>query len=105
MENEDIAGKLGALGNPTRLSVYRLLVRAGEAGVPVGSVQKSLGIPGSTLTHHIRILVTAGLAGQEREGTTLICRARYETMHEIIDYLKDECCADSSDRSSSESAA
>jgi len=105
MNNEDIASKLAALGNPTRLSVYRLLVRAGDSGIPVGSVLKSLGIPGSTLTHHIRILVSAGLADQEREGTTLICRARYETMHGIIDYLKDECCVDSMDMPKDESAA
>ena len=89
-----MAKKLHALGNPTRLAVFLQLVRAGRDGVAVGGVQKALGLPGSTLSHHLQRLIAAGLARQERRGTTLICTADYETMEAIVSYLNDECCAD-----------
>ena len=81
--------------------VFRLLVRAGPEGVPVGRIQKSLDIPGSTLSHHIQRLVGAGLAHQEREGAELICSADFGAMRAIIDYLEDECCADAAEESKS----
>lgn len=96
MKLEQAALQLEALGNPTRLNIYRILVRAGEEGLPVGSVQEKLGIPGSTLSHHCKRLVETGLVSQERHATTLICRAEYPAMQALIGYLADECCADGS---------
>lgn len=92
---EDAAKKLEAIGNPTRLSLYRHLVRAGEAGLPVGNLQTTFNIPGSTLTHHLRRLTEAGLIERERRATTLICRVNYDAMNALVGYLVDECCADS----------
>lgn len=83
-----------ALGNPTRLKIYRVLVRAGDEGISVGHIQDRIGIPASTLSHHCKRLVDTGLCSQERRGTTLICRARYPAMRALIGYLADECCAD-----------
>ena len=94
MKLETASLQLEALGNPTRLRIYRLLVRAGPDGLAVGAVQDKLDMPGSTLSHHIRKLVDAGLVDQERQATTLICRARYSAMTDLIGYLSDECCAD-----------
>jgi len=94
MKLEKAASQLEALGNPTRLQLYRTLVRAGDDGLPVGSIQERLDIPGSTLSHHIRRLVETGLVTQERQATTLICRAHYPGMNALIGYLADECCAD-----------
>lgn len=91
-----IADQLEALGNPTRLAIYRILVRAGDEGLPVGKIQDRLGVPGSTLTHHCKRLVAANLCTQERRATTLICRANYRNMANLIGYLVDECCADGS---------
>jgi ArsR family transcriptional regulator len=96
MKVERAAKQLEALGNPTRLQVYRLLVRAGEAGLPVGKVQSRLKLPASTLSHHLHRLILTGLVGQERQGTTLICRANYPSMRELLGFLTDECCADAS---------
>lgn len=96
MNIEQAAAQLEALGNPTRLSLYRILVRAGEEGLPVGRIQERLGIPASTLSHHCRRLVETGLVTQERQATTLICRAHYPAMHGLIGFLADECCADAS---------
>src|SRR3546814_18418917 len=76
-------------------SDLRVLVRAGAEGLPVGRIQEKLAIPGSTLSHHCKRLIETGLVTQERQATTLICRARYPAMQSLIGYLADECCADS----------
>ena len=95
MNTDDAAAHLEALGNPTRLRIYRLLVRAGEAGLPVGKLQAALDIAPSTLSHHLKALVLVGLVTQERQATTLLCRANYDVMHSLIEFLVAECCADS----------
>ena len=95
MNIETAASQLEALGNTTRLTIYRTLVRAGENGLPVGKLQLKLDIAGSTLSHHLRKLVEVSLVSQERQATTLICRANYDSMNGLIGYLADECCADS----------
>ncbi|WP_040676496.1 ArsR/SmtB family transcription factor [Nitratireductor pacificus] len=96
MKLETAASQLEALGNPVRLRLYRLLVRAGDEGLPVGRLQEKLGLPASTLSHHCKRLDEAGLMTRERQGTTLLCRAHYPAMRALIGFLDDECCADSS---------
>lgn len=94
MKLEKAATQLEALGNPTRLGIYRLLVRAGPDGLPVGTVQDRMGMAASTLSHHLRKLIDTGLVTQERQATTLISRAHYPSMDALIGFLADECCAD-----------
>ncbi|MDP9137906.1 MAG: transcriptional regulator, partial [Pseudomonadota bacterium] len=50
MKLVDAAAQLEALGNPTRLAVFRILVRAGEVGLPVGRLQQKIGAAASTLS-------------------------------------------------------
>lgn len=88
----ETADALAALGNPTRLAIYQLLVRAGQPGLNVGTIQAELDIPGSTLTHHLKQLMAVGLVHQERQGTSLICRADYARMEGILEFLTAECC-------------
>ncbi len=92
METTTAANCLEALGNPTRLEIYRLLVQAGPAGVVVGALQERLGIPASTLSHHLARLVRVGLVTQERHSRTLVCRANYARMNGLLDYLGENCC-------------
>jgi ArsR family transcriptional regulator, arsenate/arsenite/antimonite-responsive transcriptional repressor len=96
MKIDDAAARLEALGNPTRLRIYRTLVRAGDAGLSVGKLQTKLDLAGSTLSHHLKALIAVGLIVQERQGTTLICRANYDVMRGIVDFLVAECCIESS---------
>ena len=105
MNIEQAAKQLEALGNPTRLEVYRTLVRAGQAGLPVGCLQEKLGIPASTLSHHLHRLILTGLVTQERQATTLISRANYPAMNTLLDFLVDECCADVGCGAGAEAAA
>jgi ArsR family transcriptional regulator len=94
MKIEDAAARLEALGNPTRLRIYRMLVKAGDAGVPVGKLQGRIGIPASTLSHHLKTLLIVGLITQERDATTLLCRANYGVMRGLVEFLVDECCTE-----------
>jgi DNA-binding transcriptional ArsR family regulator len=94
MKLDRAAKQLEALGNPTRLQVYRALVRAGDPGLPVGRLQQKIGIAASTLSHHLHRLILTGLVTQERQSTTLICRANYPAMDQLLGFLADECCAD-----------
>nr|WP_285674831.1 metalloregulator ArsR/SmtB family transcription factor [Limibaculum sp. NKW23] len=83
-----------ALGSVPRLMILRILVRAGEGGLAVGALGERLGITGSTLSHHIAALVRAGLIEQIRHGRSLICRARFDEVRDLADYLISECCRD-----------
>ena len=94
MKIDDAAARLEALGNPTRLRIYRTLVRAGDPGLSVGKLQSRLAIPGSTLSHHLKSLIIVGLITQERDATTLICRANYQVMRGLVDFLVAECCTE-----------
>jgi DNA-binding transcriptional ArsR family regulator len=105
MKPHDAAAHLEALGNPTRLKIYRTLIRAGAAGLPVGRLQEKLKIAPSTLSHHIKALVVVGLVSQIREATTLVCHANYEIMRELVDFLVAECCADVAESKDARSAA
>ncbi len=84
---------LEKLGHPTRLELFRLLVRAGQAGLPVGALQEHLGVPASTLSHHLAHLVNVGLVEQERDGRQLICRPNFALMNGLVDFLTEQCCA------------
>lgn len=87
------ADALAALGNRTRLRIFKLLVRAGPEGTNVGTVQRMLGVPATTLAHHLSTLTQAGLVGQERRGREVICTANYRAVNEVLEYVRAECCA------------
>ena len=105
MKLDDAAAHLEALGNPTRLKIYRALIRAGAVGMPVGRLQDRLKIAPSTLSHHIKALVVVGLVTQVREATTLVCHANYDVMRELVDFLVAECCCESAESGDAKSAA
>lgn len=94
MKLDDAAARLEALGNPTRLKIYRALVRAGDSGMTVGKLQIRLDVAPSTLSHHLKTLIIVGLITQEREATTLICRANYPVMRGLVEFLVEECCTE-----------
>jgi len=99
MQLENVAKALKELGHPSRLLIYKAVVRAGYQGIAVGGLQQKLRIPGSTLSHHISSLVSAGLLSQRRESRTLYCVAEFEQLDSVIAFLQDECCLDETDES------
>lgn len=94
MKVDDAAARLEALGNPTRLRIYRALVTAGDNGMSVGKLQIKLDVAASTLSHHLKTMMIVGLIHQERQSTTLICRANYDVMRSLVGFLVSQCCAE-----------
>lgn len=98
MELNFAAAVLKELGHATRLEIYKALIKAGYQGMPVGELQKKLGIPASTLSHHLSSLISVSLVRQERLGRTLFCHACYENLAELMAFLTEECCSETDDR-------
>lgn len=83
---------LGALAQEHRLALFRLLVQAGEDGMPAGAIAETLGVPNSSLSFHLAHLTRAGLIQQRRQGRSLIYTADYATMNALVGYLMENCC-------------
>lgn len=92
MKQEIAVKRMAELGHDTRMSVFRLLVKAGNNGLPVGEIQDHLDVSGSTLSHHIHRLMHAGLVRQERDGRTLYCFAELDALKDVVNFLDAECC-------------
>ncbi len=94
---ETASQAFAALGSEQRLSVLHVLVSAGPDGISTGLLASRTGIPASTLTHHMRFLNQAGLVSQTRMGRTIICRADFDAVRRLSDYLILNCCADAAE--------
>lgn len=86
------ARALAALGHDVRLSIFRLLVKAGDEGLRVGDIGEHLGLAPSTLAHHLSALADAGLVVQEKRGRAVINKVDYLAMHRLLAFLTSECC-------------
>lgn len=87
------ARALAALGHDARLSIFRLLVKAGEDGLRVSDIGDHLGFAPSTLAHHLSALVDAGLVLQARQGRKVFNRVDYAAMRRVVGFLTSECCS------------
>ncbi|HUZ46492.1 MAG TPA: metalloregulator ArsR/SmtB family transcription factor [Terriglobia bacterium] len=86
------ADMFAAMGAEPRLRIVQILLTAHPQGLNVGDIQDELGIPASTLSHHLEKLKSEGLVAVRREGTFLWYTANTEALHEIINFLYAECC-------------
>lgn len=91
-EEQKAADALAALGSRTRLRVFKALVRAGPQGANVGTLQRHLDVPATTLAHHLATLNDAGLLSQQRLGREVICTADYKALNWVLEYVRAECC-------------
>lgn len=83
---------LAALGQPTRLGVFRLLMRQGPEGLPAGAIAEAIGCPQNTLSAHLSILARAGMVRGAREGRSIVYRADVDRMKNLIEFLVHDCC-------------
>jgi DNA-binding transcriptional ArsR family regulator len=86
------ADMFAAMGNDARLRIMRLLLSAHPEGMIVGDIQAELGIPNSTLSHHLDKLKNENLVTVRREGTFLWYAANTDPLQEILTFLYAECC-------------
>jgi ArsR family transcriptional regulator len=84
--------RFSALGAEPRLQILRLLLSAHPTGMVAGEIQEELGIPGSTLSHHLEKLRHVGLVDVRRSGTFLWYKANTGALQEILGFLYEECC-------------
>lgn len=94
METTKAIDALAALGHAKRLAVFRLLVVAGPTGRMAGDIGDELGMPGATLSFHLKELLRTGLVTAEPQGRFVCYRAAFDAMSELIAYLTQNCCAD-----------
>lgn len=92
MEHKQAIRALGALGHDSRLAIFRLLVQAGTAGLPVGSIGEQLGLAPATLSFHLAALRHAGMLVARREGRIVYHAADYTAMNALLGYLSENCC-------------
>jgi ArsR family transcriptional regulator, arsenate/arsenite/antimonite-responsive transcriptional repressor len=83
---------LAALAQPTRLAIFRLLIKHEPVGIAAGVIADTIGAPHNTLSSHLAILVRAGLLRSSREGRTIIYRSNVEGMRALIGFLINDCC-------------
>jgi DNA-binding transcriptional ArsR family regulator len=86
------AKRLAGLGHEHRLEIFQLLVQAGDDGMTVGELQTLTERPASTLAFHLRELVAAELVIQQKEGRMVRCRANYQALDEVLQFVKQDCC-------------
>ncbi len=86
------AEQLGALGHPIRLAILRYVVQAGPEGAAAGAIQAHVDMPASTLSHHLRRLIDAGVMRSRGEGTFHYYSADYDALRRLTDYLWEDCC-------------
>jgi ArsR family transcriptional regulator, arsenate/arsenite/antimonite-responsive transcriptional repressor len=92
MEIKQAVVALTALAQESRLRVFRLLVPAGEAGLPAGEIAERLNLPPATLTFHLKELSHAGLVEARREGRSIIYSLRCQAMSDLLTFLAKACC-------------
>ena len=86
------ADMFAAMGNDARLRIMRLLLSAHPDGLIVSDIQNELGIPNSTLSHHLEKLRNEELVSVRRDGSFLWYTANTDALQEILTFLYAECC-------------
>lgn len=97
MEKDDALNALAALGQETRLDVFRLLVKAGKEGMSAGAISDALDVRPNTLSTHLGALSRAGLVQAERDGRSIHYSAELATMQHLVTYLLQDCCGGNPD--------
>ena len=93
MKFNETIGSLSALAQETRLRVFRLLVRMGEAGLPAGKIAAELGVNATTLSRHLALMESAGLLKSERNVRQIIYRVDFPAVRGLFAFLLEDCCA------------
>ena len=92
MNNNNAISAFLALGQETRLNVFRLIVQRGDIGLTPSEIIEILGIPNATLSFHLKDLADANLLLVERQGRHLIYRPNAEHVQQLSEFLLDNCC-------------
>jgi len=92
MESEQAILALAALAQPTRLDVFRLLVKHESEGLAAGDVAKALAVPQNTMSSHLGVLSRAGLVTAERFSRSIVYRADLDAFRSVMLFMLRDCC-------------
>jgi DNA-binding transcriptional ArsR family regulator len=92
MDNESAILALAALAQPTRLDVFRLLVKREPEGLPAGEIARTLAVPQNTMSAHLAVLSRAGLVIARRVGRSIVYRADLVGFQAVMAFLVNDCC-------------
>ncbi len=92
MKTKDAVISLAALAQESRLSIYRLLVQAGPAGMVVGNIAQTLAIPAATLSFHLKELTRAELITARQDGRFIYYSTNFPQMAALLSFLTENCC-------------
>ncbi|SFI92151.1 helix-turn-helix transcriptional regulator [Caulobacter sp. UNC279MFTsu5.1] len=92
MESKAAVASLSALGHEGRLTIFRLLVKAGPAGVAAGEIARRLDSLPNTLSANLNVLSHAGLIVSRREGRSILYSADFAAMSALLGFLMEDCC-------------
>lgn len=92
MESKDAIATLSALAHEGRLSIFRLLVKAGPEGLPAGQIARELEILPNSMSAQLNVLSHADLITSRRDGRSIIYTANYPTMSGLLGFLMEDCC-------------
>jgi DNA-binding transcriptional ArsR family regulator len=94
MKTREAVGALSALAQETRLEIFRLLVRKGQAGMAAGELSDHFATPPATMSFHLKELSSVGLIIARRESRSIIYSANYDQMQILLGFLLENCCVD-----------
>ena len=92
MESEDAILALAALAQPTRLDVFKLLVKGEPDGLAAGDIARGLAVPQNTMSSHLSILSRAGLVSAQRFGRSIVYRADLARLRVVMLFMLNDCC-------------
>ncbi|MCB1424981.1 MAG: metalloregulator ArsR/SmtB family transcription factor [Zhengella sp.] len=92
MDKSDALSALSALSQDMRLDVFRLLVKSGSDGLSAGDIARHLDALPNTLSTNLKVLAQAGLVRAERHGRTIVYRADFTGMRDLLAFLMEDCC-------------
>lgn len=92
MDRNHALGAFAALSQPTRLDVFRLLIRVGETGMLAGDISDALGVRQNTMSANLSVLARSGLIRSEREGRGIRYFADMDGMRGLLVFLMEDCC-------------
>ena len=88
MDESDVTRVAKALADPRRFNILRVIRRSGE--ISCGKLADRFPISQSTISHHLRVLVDAGLVEVRREGQFGYFSAPDDVLAEYLEELRRE---------------
>ena len=92
MEINKAVTALSSLAQESRLTIFRMLVKAGPEGMPAGKIAEKMKIPANTLSFHVKELANAGLVKSRKVGRSVIYQMNAPNIGELMSFLTEDCC-------------